>query len=211
MGNPDKTNHTVKDSTHLKPLRLGSRSRKSAGSGRSLLRMMLALLLAAGFCLAAVQNASAAPTQLGSTAAVDGITSHGNVLPFTISSGSDRILIVTVDDEEGSHVDSVALTSHELLTNPGFENGLTGWTSVGDGAPTSGSDAWASSGPHSGSNEAYWDGVSDASYLLYQDVDLSAYAAAIDAGSAKINATGWLRNSPSWAKQIHTPTRSAIR
>ena len=84
---------------------------------RSLMRMMLALLLAAGFCLAAGQNATAAAGRQPAAQA------------------------------------------------PGRPTDRTR-------APTSG-----------------------ASYYLYQEVDLSAYAAAIDAGSAKINATGWLVNN----------------
>jgi len=81
------------------------------------MRMMLALLLAAGFCLAAGQNATAAAGRQPAAQA------------------------------------------------PGRPTDRTR-------APTSG-----------------------ASYYLYQEVDLSAYAAAIDAGSAKINATGWLVNN----------------
>jgi len=187
MGNPEKTNHKAKNSNHLNISRLGLRGCKSVRSGRSLMRITLAILFAAGFCLAAVQNAPAAPTQLGSTVAVNGTTAHGNVLPFTISSGSDRILIVTVDDEEPSHVDSVMLTSHELLTNPGFESGTTGWTNGGGGTLNTNT-----TDPRSGSNVAYWNS-SNAAYYVYQNVDLAGYAAAIDAGSAVINATGWFK------------------
>jgi len=82
--------------------------------------------------------------------------------------------------------------SSELLTNPGFESGSTGWTSVGQAMSTgpacqNNCDAT----PHSGSNVAYWTDPSDITNYAYQTVDLSGYASDIDAGNALIDATGW--------------------
>ncbi len=107
MGNPEKINHTAKDSIRLDISLPGLRGRKSAGGGRSSMRMLRILLFAAAFCLAAVQSATAItaiPSLLNNDAIGDKTLSD-----FTISSGSDRILIVAVDDEEKSHVDSVML------------------------------------------------------------------------------------------------------
>jgi|GEM_PF-725231 len=214
MGNPERTNHKAKDSNRFNISGLGPRGRKSAGSGRSMMRITLALLLAAGFCLAAVQNAAAVPTQLGTTAAVDGTTVGGNTLSnFTISSGSDRILIVTTDEEEDENdkiVNSVMLTpagSGELLTNPGFETGdATGWSNGGGGNVNISTAAF--SDPRTGSYMTYWNN-SNANYYLYQNVDVSGYAALIDAGSAFINATGWFkpRECSQWEDRYYMQVR----
>jgi hypothetical protein len=63
--------------------------------------------------------------------------------------------------------------SGELLTNPGFESGLTGWTNGGGGSAVADTKIdWWDDGPHSGSKQAYWED-SDPAYYLYQNVDLS--------------------------------------
>ena len=111
MGYPKKTNLKAKDSTHLNRSQLGPRGMKSAGRGRSWMRVLRVLLFGAAFGLAAVHSAAASPSLLQRDA-VDGNTSGGNTLPeFSIKSGSNRILIVAVDDEEPAHVTSVMLGS----------------------------------------------------------------------------------------------------
>ncbi len=146
MGNPNKTNRNTEYSNHLKISAVGLHGRKSDVGCQSLLRIMLVFWLAAGFCLAAGQNAVAVPTQLGSTVAVNGITLHGNTLSnFTISSGSDRILIVTVDDEEPTHVTSVMMGSVAMtyvggqIAEPGGTGNTTSmWVILDEDLPPDG-------------------------------------------------------------------------
>jgi hypothetical protein len=102
------------------------------------------------------------------------------------------------DVEQGSNTARLTINytpicwSSELLTNPGFESGSTGWNSVGQTMSTgpacqNNCDAI----PHSGSNVAYWTAPSAITNYAYQTVDLSGYASDIDAGNALIDATGW--------------------
>jgi len=194
MSRPNTVNSNISESIFLNISGLRGRGKQAAPGRQVLLRITLTLLFAAGFCLAPVPNADAAPTLLNSDA-VNDISSSSNTLPnFTISSGSNRILIVATDEEEDESdkiVQSVMLApagSGELLTNPGFETGnATGWTNGGGSVNINDADF---SSPRSGSYMAYWNNSSSSNYL-YQNVDLSAYAALIDAGSALINATGW--------------------
>ncbi|MFH1503758.1 MAG: hypothetical protein ABIE36_03815, partial [Candidatus Diapherotrites archaeon] len=91
--------------------------------------------------------------------------------------------------------------TNELITNGGFEDGdLTGWIEEnGDyGQGFSVGNHMGNSQyvlPQSGSYQAWDDGASsDASgvdFYLYQDVNLGSYASYIDAGNAKMNASGW--------------------
>jgi type II secretory pathway pseudopilin PulG len=82
--------------------------------------------------------------------------------------------------------------SGELLTNPGFESGTTGWNSVGQAMSTGGQcENNCDATPHSGSNVAYWTAPSAITNYAHQTVDLSFYASDIDAGNALIDATGW--------------------
>ena len=120
MGNPKKTNRGTKAAIRLDASRSELRGRKSAGRSRSALRMLQILLCTAACCLAAGPSLAVAPSLLNS-AAVDGNTSGGNVLSnFTISSGSDRILIVAVDDEKKTHVASVSLGSIPMTYVGGY-------------------------------------------------------------------------------------------
>jgi hypothetical protein len=80
----------------------------------------------------------------------------------------------------------------ELTTNGGFEWGnLSGWT-VSDGGWAIGyyQSFGASHPPQSGTYCAYV-ATSSLNRYVYQDVDLSAYAAGIDAGTAVANVSGW--------------------
>jgi len=46
----------------------------------------------------------------------------------------------------------------ELLTNPGFESGTTGWTNGGGGTMVAGAacSIYCNDPPHGGVNQAYW-------------------------------------------------------
>ncbi len=87
--------------------------------------------------------------------------------------------------------------SDELVSNPSFESGLTGWTtSSGSG------ETWYSSTGTIGHNTTAYDGSYAAtctyctsSTYIYQDVDISAYATQIDAGTARVNASGYLQSA----------------
>jgi len=99
--------------------------------------------------------------------------------------------------------DAAITWSSELLTNPGFETGdATGWINAGGGGVNIGAQCTScDDGPHTGSYQAYWNS-SNSAYYLYQTVDLSSYAADIDAGNAPISATGWLISNESPAQDL---------
>lgn len=86
------------------------------------------------------------------------------------------------------------MTIHSMtLTNPGAESGsTTGWTSFGD--PLAVGTTYNGIFPHAGS----WlfgtaDGFSEDTGQ-YQNIDVTAYAAAIDAGTAAARISGWTNN-----------------
>ncbi len=83
--------------------------------------------------------------------------------------------------------------SGELLINGGFETGdTTGWLNEGGGNMVVGSaPPFGNKGPHSGASQAFWTSSSP-NFRAYQEVDLSPYAGWIDAGRARLKATGWL-------------------
>jgi hypothetical protein len=56
----------------------------------------------------------------------------------------------------GSFAFAAVTWSGELLTNPGFESGLTGWSYYGADSPVADTKIdWWNDGPHSGSKQAY--------------------------------------------------------
>jgi hypothetical protein len=92
---------------------------------------------------------------------------------------------------------STEIWSNELLTNPGFELGnLFGWTISGTYWAI-GTHPWAiysdseAMSPQSGNYSLYYSSSSSSNYYVYQDVNLENYVSYIDAGTARINASGW--------------------
>ncbi len=100
--------------------------------------------------------------------------------------------------------------SSELLANPGAEAGdTTGWTAQGSntGNFVAGVDSPRGyAGPHSGSYCFFWNRPSASDDWAYQEVDLSAYLAKIQAGEAQIRAGGWLICS-----EYHVPVWDIVR
>lgn len=96
-----------------------------------------------------------------------------------------------------------SLNAQNLLINADAETGdLQGWVDA--------DDAWSAAStitPHSGSY-FFWPSRLDIPYTeLYQNVDVTAYSAAIDAGSAYFNLAGWLSN---WDQYPHDRATLAI-
>lgn len=95
----------------------------------------------------------------------------------------------------GGHNTPIPETSGELLVNGGFETGdFTGWTTGVDGT----TDGQISAGPNAqgtmphGGSWFWWGTDSSTTHRIEQWVDVSAYAAAIDAGRATVAFTGWV-------------------
>ncbi len=117
-----------------------------------------------------------------------------------LTPGASYLWRVTVWDQSGLSRRStetawltMASLSAELLTNPGFETGDTrGWSEAFPGTMMVGAATpYGRNAPHSGSFHAFWMASSIAN-SSWQRVDLHAYAQAIDANRAWIEATGWL-------------------
>jgi hypothetical protein len=78
----------------------------------------------------------------------------------------------------------------ELLLNGGLEFGnLNNWYT-----PSGPEFAVIMTNPQTGSYAAYYQAASNINYLIYQDVGLSGWGGQIDAGNARINASGWGRS-----------------
>ncbi len=95
------------------------------------------------------------------------------------------------------------VNGQNLLTNPDAETGNTqGWVDP--------DDAWSADAPvtpHSG-NYLFWPARKDIPYTeMYQDVDVSSYASAINGNGAWFNLTGWLAN---WDQYPHDRATLAI-
>ena len=100
----------------------------------------------------------------------------------------------TITIEAWGKEDSYSWSS-ELLTNPGFEDGnFNGWTTSGSNWEVGTNPESGSAGPQSGSYCAYNNASSSTKYIR-QDVDVSAYATAIDAGNALCRASAWIVSS----------------
>lgn len=98
---------------------------------------------------------------------------------------------------------AVSLNAQNLLVNGNAETGDTqGWIDV--------DDAWSAASditPHGGAY-FFWPARLDIPYTeLYQDVDVAAYSASIDAGNAYFYLSGWLAN---WDQYPHDRATLAI-
>ncbi len=88
-----------------------------------------------------------------------------------------------------------AAASHNFLTNPGAENGLTGWTSSHTGSDTY--DRITNNGvtlvsPHTGGAFFSVRGPSGTPRVtLSQTINISNYASLIDTNQVKLNLSGW--------------------
>ena len=149
---------------------------------------------------------------LGSVATTEGSAYHSLALESRTTVGSPEVIlqngtvanstIYANGTSAKANVDSTAAWSDELLTNPGFETGnLTGWTVKGPAAAsvevfnaTSGGDTYTNRSLRVGNYGVCTKdepGTNDDSGV-WQNVSLAAYASAIDAGNAMINASAWL-------------------
>ena len=136
------------------------------------------------------------------------ITKVNKIIPYELSSspivinaaGDSQLDSVTLyyrwssDNTSWDTGSGVTTWSSELLTNPSFETGdTTGWSNGGGGTMSVGTDCPdGEESPCGGIYYAYWlETNANINSYAYQNVDLETYATYIDAGRAKINATGW--------------------
>lgn len=86
------------------------------------------------------------------------------------------------------------LVAQNLIVNPGAEDpSLTGWT-IKNGLWSGSNTSFGEKVPRSGNFHFYAGDNNPYDSELYQDVDLSAYASNIDAGTATVSFTGYITN-----------------
>ena len=96
----------------------------------------------------------------------------------------------------------------QLVVNPGFESGTSGWLNGGGGNFVAGAkpNTAEALAAHGGANQAYWNVQAadnqNPNYYIYQDVDVSGFASDIDAGNVRVDATVWSQGRGSNKIQI---------